>query len=412
MSDRTIQNIFKSNADYLAATPQPLKNRKAIYAIGNCRTPDMGISYFSCKSHHETIEQYHSCRNRSCFICGEKAKLEWIESEKKRLLNLPHFHVIFTLPHEYLNVWRYNEALFADILFKASQQTLFELMRDPKYHGVTPGLMVALHTWGRQLNLHPHVHCLITAGGINKGGEWKDTHQFLLPVRAVKKLYRGKIQGALYRALQDKTLKLPPNMTTQQFFKRYRAAGQKSWSVRIEDRYEHGKGVMLYLSRYLKSGPLNPKQLTYQGRKGFSLRYLDHRDHRKKQLHLSEHELLKRLLTHVPPVGVHTVRHYGLYSTSCKARKFETFKRIETLLTAKIKSSVTYKDMVLLCQTCGEQAYLTFCLWMGKSKAQPNRHDLKAFSINKVHDNRDVQQGDDADIAKEILGRSSSFSNS
>ena len=225
-------------------------------------------------------------------------------------------------------------------------------------------------------------------------------------------MYRGKVQAALYRALQDKILKLPPDLNLAQFFKLYRAVNQKQWSVRIEERYEHGKGVMLYLSRYLKGGPLNPKQLTYQGKQGFSLCYLDHRDHRKKQLNLSVHELLKRLLTHVPPVGVHTVRHYGLYSTRCKARKHETFKQIETLLTAKTKSSVTFKDVVLLCQTCGELTYLTHRLWMGKSKSKPSRDRQDAFSINKEYHLPRVQPADDADVANSQSGRSPSFSSS
>ena len=273
MTNRTLQNLFRSYLSYLDSIPQPLKNRKAISAIAFCRTPDMGTSYFSCDQHHEPIKQYHSCRNRSCYLCALKAKQDWIEKQKSRLLNVPHFHVIFTLPHEYLPLWRYNQALFASILFKASKETLLELIADKKYHGLVPGLMIALHTWGRQLTLHPHTHCLITAGGVNDIKQWQDITSFLLPIRVVKSFYRGKVQDFIKQAVKERTLVLPPDMTVDQFKQLCQRTYQKQWSVRIEQRYEHGKGVMLYLSRYLKGGPVSPEQLRFNPNRGVTLRF-------------------------------------------------------------------------------------------------------------------------------------------
>ena len=119
MSDRAIQNLFSTFKPQLDKTKQPLKNLKAIDAITNCRTRAMGVSVFACKDKHEIIEQFHSCRHRSCFLCAQKKRLEWIEKQKDRVLNIPHFHVIFTLPHEYLPLWRYNEAVFSRIIFSS-----------------------------------------------------------------------------------------------------------------------------------------------------------------------------------------------------------------------------------------------------------------------------------------------------
>lgn len=155
MSDRTIQNLFAAYHDKLRAVKQPLKNLKAIDALARCRTREMGISYYTCKDNHPGIEVHHSCRNRACHLCAQKKRLEWIEKQKLRLLDTPHFHVIFTLPHEYLPLWRYNEALFSKIIFQASQKTLLKLLSDERHGGVKPGILTALHTWGRQLNLHP-----------------------------------------------------------------------------------------------------------------------------------------------------------------------------------------------------------------------------------------------------------------
>mgnify|MGYP000636861414 CR=1 FL=1 len=252
--DRLLQNIFCGYADYLNNSKQPLKNIKAIESIRDCRTQAMGVSYFSCKDKHKVIEQPHSCRHRSCYLCAGKSRLKWIESQKARLFNAPHFHVIFTLPHEYLSLWQYNEAWFTQAIFKISSDTLLSLMSSEKFHGVKPGIMMALHTWGRQLNLHPHTHCLVTSGGLNSSGEWQSIDKYLLPIRVVKSYYRSRFQTLIKEAFEQGELTLPPDMDEREFWRLYRVAYKKSWSVRIEDRYEHGKGVMLYLARYLKGG--------------------------------------------------------------------------------------------------------------------------------------------------------------
>lgn len=171
MSNREIQKIFQAFEPQLDATPRPLKNRKAIASLTRCRTERMGYSYYACGNKHEGITCYHSCRHRSCYLCAQQKRLEWIETQKDRLFNTPHFHVVFTLPHEYLSLWRYNEALLTKIIFKASQQTLFELIESERHWHATPGVLMTLHTWGRQLGLHPHTHCLVTAGGLNEQGE-------------------------------------------------------------------------------------------------------------------------------------------------------------------------------------------------------------------------------------------------
>ncbi|MFN3713458.1 MAG: transposase zinc-binding domain-containing protein, partial [Alcanivoracaceae bacterium] len=149
MPDRTIQRLFLSCKAALDASPQPLKNRQAISAITQCRTRDRGVTFYACPEGHDSWEHCHSCRHRSCYLCAQKQRLEWIEAQKQRLLDVPHFHVIFTLPHEYLSLWRHNEALFARLLFRASQESLQELLADPKYGRVRPGILMTLHTWGR-----------------------------------------------------------------------------------------------------------------------------------------------------------------------------------------------------------------------------------------------------------------------
>jgi hypothetical protein len=170
---RIIQNIFRSYFSRISNKKLPLKDIKAAEAIMLCRTPEQGYNYLVCPEGHEEKIQTHSCKHRSCPICADKARHNWIEAQKKRLLNCAHYHVIFTLPHEYIKLWQYNRKWFTKAIFKACRDTLIELLEDKKHLGATPGILMTLHTWGRQLNYHPHVHCLVTAGGITNTNDWK-----------------------------------------------------------------------------------------------------------------------------------------------------------------------------------------------------------------------------------------------
>jgi hypothetical protein len=396
MSDRSIQNLFIAYQNKLATTKQPLKNHKAIHAITHCRTEEMGTSYYACEDRHDNIEMHHSCRHRSCYLCAQKKRFEWLEKQKQRLFNTPHFHVIFTLPHEYLSLWRFNESLFTKIIFKASQNTLLELLKDKKWGGITPGILATLHTWGRKLNLHPHTHCLVSAGGLTNNNEWKGLDRFLLPSAVIRKVYRGKVQSLIRSAFEDGELKLPEDLTVIGFWREYKQLYRKEWSVRIEERYEHGKGVALYLARYCKGGPLNPKQIKSATDKCIELSYLDHRDKRTKVQKLEPMKLIQQLLQHVPPKGVHTARYYGLYAAASKRRHAIVCNIHGTLGGISVSGGSQITSMLICCKTCGGPARLSYQRWNKRRKG---------ISINKNtllgRFGGAVQQIDQADIAKE-----------
>jgi hypothetical protein len=204
--------------------------------------------------------------------------------------------------------------------FKACRDTLMTLLEDNRYLGATPGILMALHTWGRQLTMHPHMHCLVTSGGYTALGDWHSSkNNFLLPIHVVKALFRGKMQAYIKKAYDNNLLRLPPNWDSKHFCVMHSALFKKPWSIRIQEQYAHGRGVMLYLARYLKGGPLNPKQISHCTAKQVIFSYKDHRDNRHKQLRLPMPEFIRRYLWHVPEPGVHVVRHYGVYASQCKA---------------------------------------------------------------------------------------------
>lgn len=385
---RILQNIFKSIYPQLQQKKLPLKDHKAINSIVACQTEEQGYQYLICPEGHGDMKRYHSCRHRSCPVCADKARHDWIEAQKERLLNCSHHHVIFTLPHEYISLWQYNRAWFVTHFFKACRDTLMMLLADTKFLGATPGILMTLHTWGRQLNMHPHIHCLVTSGGLTAEEEWKSVNNdYLLPVRVVKSLFRGKLQAEIKEALHKGDLVLPPDLQASEFCRMHRSLYQKAWSVRIQEQYTHGRGVMLYLARYVKGGPINPKQICACDSRQVSFRYLDHRDKKAKVLHLAMDEFVRRILWHVPEVGIHTVRHFGLYASQCKGKR----NLCHTIL-GKIKvAGETLRDTLqLCCQTCGTVMKQIFTVYKSRNENSFIREKINGFVQQVVQADRSM----------------------
>lgn len=319
----TLQGIFQQHFFRYAQTRKlPLRIWKAANAILHCRTPRMGGHVQHCPNGHMARIQYHSCRHRSCAQCSRLPRAQWAEREAARLLGCDHYHVVFTLPHELLELWEWNRAGMARALFAGARDTLMTLLADPRFLGATPGIVLALHTWGRTLNHHPHVHALVSGGGLDAGGDWKAvTNGHLLPVRVVRALYRGKLLAAIEQGLRAGTLRRPAPTTALAWARTRKALYKKNWNVCLKERYPHGQGVMKYLSGYVKGGPLGEARLRAADDAAVAFAYRDHRDGKHKTMRLSTEEFLSRLLWHVPPPRQHTIRHYGLYSAHGTAKR-------------------------------------------------------------------------------------------
>ena len=382
---RILQNLFRF---YFARHPEiklPLKDIKAVEAITQCNTPDRGYNVLSCPQGHGEKIQSHSCRHRSCPICADRARFEWIEKEKQRLIDCSHFHVIFTLPHEYITLWQYNRQWFTRHLFKACRDTLIELLEDTRHLGVTPGILMTLHTWGRQLNYHPHIHCLVTAGGVTKSNDWLSVEgHFLLPIRVVKALYRGKLQDWINHALQTGELRLPKQVELKEMLDKHRLLYRKEWSVRIQEKYDHGRGVVLYLARYMKGGPVKPRQLQVSSQ-SVTLSYRDHRDKRLKTLKLAMSDFINRILWHVPESGIHVVRHYGLYASRNQNQR----QSLQSGTPNRETSGMTLKDAVnWCCETCGAVMQRTFTTYQRKDYENSYNKEASAKIVQQ-----DVEDG-------------------
>lgn len=389
-SEFVLQNIFNCYKKQLLNKPLALKHRKAVDAITQCRTAAMGISAYECSKKRNLTLIAHSCRHRSCSICAARRRQQWIEAQQSRLLNCPHFHCVFTLPAEYHVLWQYNQKWFTSTFFEVVRSTLMDLIKDDSGQGIAPGVLMAMHTWGRQLNLHPHIHCVVTAGGLKTNGQWHNTGKFLIPARQARALYRGRFQNRIKAAFESGELKLPPDQNTASFKRTQKITYAKNWCVKIEEQYAHGLGILKYLSRYLRGGPLNTRQIVRCDSAQISFRYKDHRDKRTKVLNLKPQEFIRRILLHVPETGQHTVRHYGLYAGASRKKRNSCRERLGGLLES-LENTEMKVTTNLLCRCCNTRMHLIWSMHPKPSKANSYKVELL-----KGH----VQQADEPDIVQ------------
>jgi hypothetical protein len=323
-----LQQVVTSGYPQLRATKTlPPHCHRAAWALMSCRSAALGGHVQGCPDGHVQQVWYNSCRHRSCPLCNQLQIERWLQRQRSRLIEHPHRHLIFTMPHELLPYWRLNTDLMTRLLFKAVQETLFSFVQDARYLGATPGLLSVLHTWGRSLNLHPHLHCVITEGGLDARGQWREpVKRCFLPIRAVMAKYRGKYLDWLRRAEAEGRLRRPHGESSERCRSLFNRLGRQPWNVHIRERYRTAQGVVDYLARYVRGGPLRNNQLsTYRPEQDdVVFRYYAHRDNpegdkqRARRERLSSVALTERLLQHVPSRGLHVVRAYGLYATGCR----------------------------------------------------------------------------------------------
>src|SRR3990170_1173137 len=323
----TLRGIFQEHFEAYAARHRlPAYVHRAAYWISRCRTAELGGHLRRCPEGHSERAFYNSCHQRICPQCQGLATERWLERQRARLLNCAHHHLIFTIPHELNALWCWNRAPMAKLLFGAVRETLMELLGDARYLGAKPAFLAALHTWGRSLSLHPHLHVLAADGGLDEHGAWvKPRRSHFLPARVLMMLFRGKFLAALRRSIEHRALRLPPDLSRERFASLLNRLGRKKWNVHIRARYAHGEGVAAYLARYLKGGPLKNSQLLPAAGERVRFRYRPHRDEDDAGedtvvMRLAPEDFLARYLAHIPVPRLQAVRGYGLYGPRQAAR--------------------------------------------------------------------------------------------
>lgn len=369
----SLQQLLQQNfTQYAATNAVALHHFHAARQLQSCRTAAMGGHIQACPAGHIERVWYNSCKHRSCPQCKHIQIERWLAKQTARLLDYPHHHIIFTQPHELNTLWQYNRTQLTQVLFKTVRDTLIELTSDPRYLGALPAILLALHTWGRSLSLHPHIHCLITDGGLNEQRHWcTPKKSVFLPIRVVMTLFRGKYLAAIRQLLNQHCLKLPTETSPQQLHNLLNKLGRKKWHVHIQERYEHGEGVVKYLARYVRGGPLSNSQLQSVNTHHVRFGYYSHALHKYTNMTLTTTAFLKRILEHVPDKGKQWLRHYGLYAH----RKVDSLnharechgqppvKKITTIEWQDYVDTLGHNDS--RCSVCGEpiQATRYFSRW-------------------------------------------------
>ncbi len=279
MEQPTIQSILREHYPAYERSHSLQENiRNAVHAMTCCRTAALGGHKQICPDGHYSRIWYNSCKHRSCPQCAFLQRAQWLEAQKARLLDCDHYHGIFTIPHDLNDLWRLNVREMIKLLFQAVKEELMKMLADPRYLGAVPGIILALHTWGQTLSLHPHLHCLITGGGLQEG-EWKAVKNgFLLPVVLLMERFRERLLKALSLAVAKGRLVLPDGESPASMEELFAKLAKIKWNVHIRERYTHGQGVAHYLARYLRGGPIGNSRLLPAPTGKISFKYYNNHD--------------------------------------------------------------------------------------------------------------------------------------
>jgi hypothetical protein len=299
---------------------------KVLRAIRNCRTAALGGHLDRCsRCGHQAIS-YNSCRNRHCPKCQTNARELWLAKRTEDLLEVPYFHVVFTLPHDLSALALQNKKVFYDLLFRASAETLIEVAADPKHLGAQIGFLGVLHTWGQNLQHHPHVHCVIPAGGIAPdSSRWiHPPAGFFLPVRVLSKVFRGKFVAGLKRLFRKRALSFHGSLESladrKSFHRFLRQIFRHDWVVYAKRPFGGPEHVLQYLARYTHRVAISNHRLIGFKDGKVTFRWKDYtRGNKKRMMTVSADEFLRRFLLHVLPRGFVRIRHFGFLTNRNRA---------------------------------------------------------------------------------------------
>jgi hypothetical protein len=293
---------------------------KVLQRIKTCRTAALGYHVYQCTGDDcgHIKYQYHSCRDRHCPNCGAIKKQEWIEARTQELLPVKYYHVVFTLPQELNSLVMGHRKILYKLLFDASAQTLLAFAKDQKHLGAIPGIISILHTWGQQLSFHPHIHCIVSGGGIVGDNGWKNAmnnnRSFLFPVKAMSIVYRSKFLQALQEMISKGEVILPADTDCKQLMN---LLYQKDWVVYAKAPFGGPQAVIEYLGRYTHKVAISNHRIQSINAEDDTVTF-NYKDYAasglQKQMTLTMHEFIRRFEQHILPERFTKIRTYGYLS--------------------------------------------------------------------------------------------------
>ena len=314
------------------------EQRRTLDDLARCRTAALGGHVLECPQCGHRQISYNSCGNRHCPKCQATASARWLEAQAADLLPVPYFHVVFTLPSDLGPIALHNPRRVYGLLMQAAAETLIELAADPKHLGAKVGVLMTLHTWGQKLDLHPHVHCVVTGGGLSLDeSHWVvGSDHFFLPERVLGRVFRGKFLAGLHTAFRRGKLRFPGKLAAladpRQFNHLLSQTVRTDWVVYAKPPWGGPATVLKYLARYTHKTAISNRRLLSLEDGQVTFRWKDYaHGGRQRTMTLDAIEFVRRFLMHVLPSGFVRIRHYGILA-NCHRR--EKLMRCRELLGA------------------------------------------------------------------------------
>jgi len=338
-------------------------HRKVLSAIECCRTAALGGHKDRCPRCGYKAISYNSCRNRHCPKCQTNARDKWLAARQAEVLPVPYVHVVFTLPHQLAPLAFHNKKLLYTLLFRASAATLLEVAANPKHLGAEIGFLSVLHTWGQNLLHHPHVHCVIPAGGLSPDHRrWvHPRYPFFLPVRVLSRVFRGKFIAGLKQAFRKGDLRfsgaLKPLAQDEVFRSFLRTLFRQDWVVYAKPPFGGPQHVLHYLARYTHRVAISNHRLANFADGKVTFHWKDYAHGRKRRrMTLTAEEFLRRFLLHTLPRGFVRIRFFGFLANRRRAVLLPLCRRLldaNPRFTAPAASTQSDKSAVWPCPICG-----------------------------------------------------------
>lgn len=367
-----VAQVLERNMESLSKYCYNSWQTRTLYALRKCRTAALGGHIDRCNnpSCHRLHLSYNSCRNRHCPKCQGHKKEQWIQAREEELLNVPYFHVVFTLPSALNCLCLYEPKKMYSLLFKITWQVIQDFASNHKFLGAKPGMIAILHTWGQNLSLHPHLHCIVPGGGITQSGKWrsaKSNGKYLFPVKAMSKVFRARFVASLRKELEPQSKDF------------YESLFKYDWVVYCKRPFLGPAQVVEYLGRYTHKIAISNHRIKNLDNKSVTFSVKDYRHGgRKSLLRLSDAEFIRRFALHILPKGFVRIRHYGILSSYHK--KFTLIQLQQSLGRVQLKERKPLQHQ--LCPVCkkGKLVTLTTFMargppgyWMEKLRKQSNK---------------------------------------
>ena len=323
-------------------TAQTAYTQSVLEQLKICRTKALGYHLYKCDDDTcgKLKYQYHSCRNRHCPQCGALQKKQWVEERQRELLPVPYYHVVFTMPHQLNSITLGNRTVMYNLLFKAASATLLQFAKDEQYLGAQPGILAVLHSWGQQLSFHPHIHCVVSGGGMVKKQQkdssekiyWKalkrkDNH-FLFPVKAMSKVYRAVFIKEMMRLIEKGELTLT-DLQHNSMQALLQQLWQQPWVVYAKKPFGGPQQVVQYLAAYTHKVAVSNRRIIDDTNGQVQLQYKDYRSGgQQKIMTLPAQEFIRRFEQHILPKGFTKIRTYGYLANRNRQTNVKTITTV------------------------------------------------------------------------------------